>query len=181
VSAPVVTLGGPPGSGKSTAGRRVASSLGLEFLSAGELFRAEAKRRGISLAELGRRAELDPSIDRALDDEMATRARPSRLLDGRITGPICRRRGIPVLYVVVTAEEEVRWKRIVGRDGGRLEEVARETKAREESERTRYLHHYKIDLTTERADLTVDASHLTPEQVEREVLRFLAAQGVRRG
>lgn len=178
---PVLTVGGPPGSGKSTAGRRVSEALGLEFLSAGDLFRGEAKRRGLSLAELGTLAEQDPSIDRSLDEEMARLARPGRVLDGRVTGPICRRRGIPVIYVVVTADESVRWQRLVARDGGALETVARETKAREASERLRYLRYYEIDLDTERADLTIDSSHKSAEVVERELRAFATAHGVRPG
>jgi cytidylate kinase len=74
VTGRVVALGGPPGSGKSTAGRLAAQRLRYEFVSAGDLFRAEATQRGMSLAELSQLAERDDSIDRALD---ATIRRPS--------------------------------------------------------------------------------------------------------
>jgi cytidylate kinase len=180
VTEPVLTVGGPPGSGKSTAGRRVSESMGLEFLSAGDLFRGEAKKRGLTLAELGAVAERDPTIDRSLDDEMVRLARPGRVLDGRVTGPMCRRKGVPVLYVVVTAAEPVRWQRLVARDGGTPEDVARETRAREGSERRRYARYYGIDLETERADLTIDSTEKPAEQVERELVKFAAAHGVRK-
>ncbi|MCI4327468.1 MAG: cytidylate kinase family protein [Thermoplasmata archaeon] len=171
----VVTIGGPPGSGKSTAGRALAAELSLEFVSAGELFRAEARRRGISLAELGAIAERDPSIDRALDDEMVRRASPSRLLDGRLTGPLLRRRGIPNRYIVVTADERVRWERLVHRDGGSLDEVGRLTSAREASERARYRTYYDIDLETEVPDLRVDSTHVPAPDVVRTIAAFLRA------
>ena len=174
----VVTIGGPPGSGKSTAGRRVAAERHLEYLSAGELFRAEARRRGLSLGELGALAERDPSIDRALDDEMVRRAAPTRLLDGRVSGPILRRRGIPTCYVVVTASPEVRWRRLVGRDGGSLETVAAATRAREESERRRYTAYYDIELENVPADLLVDSSTAGPDEVVRTILDFLDSPGV---
>ncbi|MCI4328517.1 MAG: AAA family ATPase [Thermoplasmata archaeon] len=173
----VVTIGGPPGSGKSTAGRTVASELGLEFVSAGELFRSEARRRGISLLELSALAEQDPSIDRALDEEMVRRADPSRLLDGRITGPLLRRRGVPTQYVVVTAEDRVRWDRLAGRDGGTVEDVAVQTKAREASERDRYRRYYAIDLPKESPDLLVDSSELSPGEVARRIVEFVAPPG----
>jgi cytidylate kinase len=177
VSEPVVTIGGPPGSGKSTAGRTVASELGREFVSAGELFRLEARRRGITLLELSQRAETDPSIDRALDDEMVRRATPARLLDGRVTGPLLRRRGVPTRYVVVTASDRVRYDRLAGRDGGSVEEVARQTRAREASERDRYRRYYGIDLAVETPDLLVDSSELSPGEVARRIVAFVAPPG----
>ena len=169
----IVTIGGPPGSGKSTAGRRVAAERNLEYVSAGALFRAEAERRGISLAALGELAEGDGSIDRSLDEEMLRQARPGRLLDGRVTGPLLRRRGIPAAYLVVTAEEAVRFERLAGRDGGRTSAVAAETRAREASERRRYARYYDIHLETEPADLTVDSTRLSPEAVVVQILTFL--------
>ncbi|HYB77228.1 MAG TPA: AAA family ATPase, partial [Thermoplasmata archaeon] len=89
----VLTVGGPPGGGKSTAGRLVAKSLGLEFRSAGDLFRAEARRRDMDLATFGRYAAAHPEVDRELDRTMQALATPGRLLDGRVQGPLCRRAG----------------------------------------------------------------------------------------
>jgi cytidylate kinase len=175
VTDPLVTIGGPPGSGKSTAGRAVAERRHLEFVSAGQLFRAEARRRGLSLAELGTLAETDDTIDRNLDDEMLRLARPGLLLDGRVTGPLCRRRGISAYYVVVTADPDVRYRRLAGRDGGEFDDVARLTKAREESERRRYTKYYGIDPESERADLTVDSTNGTPDEVVGAILDFLAS------
>ncbi|MGB6501651.1 MAG: AAA family ATPase, partial [Thermoplasmata archaeon] len=74
----VVTLGGPPGSGKSTAGRLVAAELGLQLRSAGEMFRAEAVSQGMSLAVFGRYAEAHPEVDRELDRRMQALAAPGR-------------------------------------------------------------------------------------------------------
>jgi cytidylate kinase len=175
VSEPVVTIGGPPGSGKSTAGRQVAGLRGLEFVSAGELFREEARRRGLTLSGLSELAEREEAIDRTLDDEMVRRAHPGRLLDGRLTGPLLRRRGVPNRYIVVTAEERVRWVRLAGRDGGSVDDVGRDTRAREASERSRYLRYYGIDLDAETPDLTVDSTHATPAEVTGQILGFLAS------
>jgi cytidylate kinase len=174
VSDRVATIGGPPGSGKSTAGRAAAAALQREFLSAGDLFRAEAKRRGVSLLELSELAEADPSIDRGLDDEMVRRASPRKLLDGRITGPILKRRGVPCQYIVVTAEEKVRWERLAGRDGGTVAEVGRQTRQREASERERYLRYYGIDLAKEIPDLRVDSTALSADAVVRQIVAFLS-------
>jgi len=174
----VVALGGPPGSGKSTAGRLVASELGLEYRSAGEEFRREAQRRGLTLEELGRYAERHPEVDRELDRAMEALARPGVLLEGRVQGALCRRRGVPVLWVVVTASEEERARRIAGRDHQSLEEARTAIRRREASERSRYLGFYGIDLDQERPDLEVDSTDRSPAEVAQRIVAFLQASGV---
>ncbi|HXY12078.1 MAG TPA: AAA family ATPase [Thermoplasmata archaeon] len=169
----VVTVGGPPGGGKSTAGRLVAKSLGLEFRSAGDLFRAEARRRGMDLATFGRYAAAHPEVDRELDRTMQALATPGRLLDGRVQGPLCRRAGIPVYDVVVTAREDVRVRRVAERDGQSLDEARRQVREREASERDRYFRYYDIDLDRETPGLLVDSSDLLPNAVVEKILSFV--------
>jgi CMP/dCMP kinase len=173
VIAKVVTLGGPPGSGKSTAGRLVASALGLEFRSAGELFRAEAERRGMDLESFGTYAASHPEVDRELDRRMQSLARPGRLLEGRIQGPLCRRAGTPVYDVVVTAREEVRVARVAQRDGESLEVARSKVRERESGERERYRRFYGIDLASEPAGCTVDSSDRSPAEVAEAILTFV--------
>jgi CMP/dCMP kinase len=173
----VVTITGPPGSGKSTAGRAVAERLGLDFRSAGELFRARARARGMTLEAFSRLAESEEGIDRALDDEMLALAAPGRVLDGRVTGALCRRRGIACHYLVVTARPEVRYARLAERDRIQYAGAAATTSAREASERDRYLRYYGIDLDTETPDLTVDSSEMPAPQVVDRLTDFLRSHG----
>lgn len=169
----VVCIGGPPGSGKSTAGRKIAERFGLEYRSAGEIFRAEASQRGLDLEAFGRYAETHPEVDRALDRAMQALAAPGRILDGRIQGPLCRRHGIAAVSIVITARPEVRAQRVAGRDAEPLEHAIREIADREASEHRRYRALYEIDLDTEPADLTIDSSELSPNEVVKEIVRFL--------
>ncbi len=171
----VVTITGPPGSGKSTAGRGLADRLGLEFRSAGERSRHRARADGLSLAEFSRRAETDESIDRALDSEMLGLAAPGRLLEGRVAGALCRRRGLACHYLVVTARPEVRFARLAARDRLSYAEAASTTEAREASERDRYRRYYGIDLDAERPDLEVDSSELPAPQVVARLAEFVVA------
>lgn len=173
MNAPIVTLTGPPGSGKSTAGRAAAKRLGLEYLSAGGFFREEAAQRGMDLAQFSTYAEGHPEVDRHLDERMLEAARPDRLLEGRITGALLRRRGIPILYLVVTASEAIRLERLAGRDGVSLEEAGRLTRAREASERARYRELYDIELEREPADLVVDSSDLSADEVADRLVGFV--------
>lgn len=169
----VVALEGPPGSGKSTVGRIVAKRLGLEYRSVGEEFRAEARRRGLDLDAFGRYAEEHPEVDRELDRAMEAYARPGFLLDGRVQGELCRRRGVPVVTVEVTADEEERARRVAGRDHQSPAEALRALRRREESERLRFDRYYGIDLDLVEADLVVDSSSRSPEQVADEIVAFL--------
>ena len=169
----VVTIGGPPGSGKSTTARLVAESLGLELHAAGSVFRAEAARRGLSVEEFGHYARAHPEVDRELDRAMQVLARPGVLLEGRIQGALCRRAGTPVHSVVVTAQEEVRVRRVAQRDHQAIAEATARVREREASERDRYLRFYGVDLEREPADLTVDSSDRPPPDVAGAVVEFV--------
>lgn len=171
----VVTIAGPPGSGKSTAGRLVAEALGLEFRSAGELFRAEAARRDLSLEAFGEYARAHPEVDRELDRTMQSLAAPGRLLEGRIQGALCRRAGTPVHAIVVTAAEGERARRVAGRDRLSVEEALRRIRAREEVERARYRDFYGLDLDRGPSDLTIDSTHQSARAVAAEIVAYLGA------
>ncbi len=169
----VVAVGGPPGGGKSTAGRSVARALGLEYRSAGDLFRAEAARHLLDLEAFSHFAETHPEVDRGVDEAMARLARPGVLLDGRIQGPLLRRRGVPVVAIVITAREDVRIRRVASRDRQPLDEAGRRLRERAASERARYLAEYGIDLDREVGDLTIDSSDLSPAEVHDRLIAFL--------
>jgi len=173
----VVALGGPPGSGKSTAGRRVAADLDLTYRSAGEAFREQARQRGLSLEAFGQYAEEHPEVDRELDRAMEAFARPGVILDGRVQGPLCRRRGQPVLSLVVTASLDERARRVAHRDGESLERAREAIVRREQSERHRYLSTYGIDLDREPVDLEVDSTRLPAAEVAHVLVEFLRAHG----
>jgi CMP/dCMP kinase len=178
VSRPIVWLTGPPGSGKTTSGRMAATALDLEFQSAGEIFRAEAQRRGQELSEFSRFAERHPEVDKALDEGLIARARPGAILEGRVVGALLRRRGVPVYAILVTAREEIRARRVAGRDGTDPAAALAEMRTRSASERGRYLRHYHLDLQAEPVDAVVDSSDLPAGEVAGRLAELLKAGGV---
>src|SRR5258708_6782463 len=64
----IITLGGFPGSGKSSTAKAVALILGYQQFSSGDFWRDVAQKQGLTIAELSIKAENDPSIDKMIDD-----------------------------------------------------------------------------------------------------------------
>lgn len=65
-----VTIFGFAGTGTSSTGRMLAQELRCEFVSSGNIFRAEAAKRGLSLIEFTQLTSTDSSYDKVLDQRM---------------------------------------------------------------------------------------------------------------
>lgn len=168
----LITISGLPGSGKTTVARLVADRLGLEHVYAGDIFRRQAERHGMTLQEYTRRAETDHSIDRALDEQMRERARQGNaVLEGRLAAFMADEAGVPALKVFLDAAEDVRAHRIVGREGGDALARQRETQAREASDARRYREIYGYDYHDPRKyDLVILTDGRTPEDLAAEIV-----------
>ncbi len=165
----VITIGGPPGSGKSTAGRGLARLLNREYVSAGAIFREEARRRGIDLRALGEIAQKDERVDKTLDETMVGMASPHRILEGRIIGELLARRFIPVIRVYITASEYTRAQRIGRREGVPADLVLPAMRVREASEAARYRKYYGIELSDLHYEIGIDSTRQDARQVVRTI------------
>jgi len=141
----LITISGPPGSGKSTVAAAVAETFDLEHVSGGDVFRGLAEERGLSLAEFNELAETDDSIDRDLDRRLreTARDRDDVVLESRLSGWMAGEHAD--LRVWLDAPLEVRAARIADREGIAVAAARDETQARETSERSRYREYYGID------------------------------------
>ncbi|HEX2066097.1 MAG TPA: cytidylate kinase family protein [Candidatus Thermoplasmatota archaeon] len=176
--ASTITVGGLPGTGTSTLCRLLERELGLPYHYAGALFRAEAERRGMTLAEFGALSQRDPSIDEALDDRQIGLLRKGGIiLEGRLSGWLAARHRLPAFKVWVTCEDRERVRRIVQRDGGDEAAQRAATEGREASEADRYRRYYGADLNDlSRYDLVLDSTHAAPEELAAQVRQALARQ-----
>ena len=143
----LITISGPPGSGKSTVAAAVADRFGLAHVSGGDIFRSLAAERGLSLAAFNALAEEDDSIDRDLDRRLreTARDRDDVVLESRLSGWMAGE--YADLKVWLDAPLSIRAERIADREEESVDRALEETAAREESEQSRYKEYYDIDFT----------------------------------
>ena len=146
----LITVSGPPGSGKSTAADGLAAELGLGHVSGGDIFRELADEREMSLAEFGELAEADDRIDRNLDRRLREIAmhEDDLVLESRLAGWLAGDHADIRLWL--DAPLDVRARRIADREETTVEQARQMTEAREASERKRYEAYYGIDIEDRR-------------------------------
>jgi cytidylate kinase len=147
----LITVSGPPGSGKSTTAADLAEALNLEHVSGGDIFRALAAERDLSPVEFNELAEEDPQIDRDLDRRLydVAHERDDVVLESRLAGWLAGDAADFRLWL--DAPVDVRAARIADREEKSVETARTETLRRETSEAKRYREYYDIDI----ADLSI--------------------------
>lgn len=169
---PVVAISGPSGSGKTTYAKMLARDLGLDYYSAGIVFRELARRKGLSLVELNKLASQDPSIDISIDKGVYERAlRGGVVVEGHLVAWIVR--DVADVAIYVTADIGERLRRIAERESRDIREVLRETLLREELQWRRFRSYYGIDISSLHGfDLVIDTTHLTIEEAYHVILQY---------
>ncbi len=154
----IITISGPPGSGKTTVAKGISESLGYTHVSAGDAFRQLARERCMDLGRFSVLAESDPEIDRTIDRTQAEIADRYKnvVVEGRLSGWIVN----GDLTIWLKAPLEVRAQRIANREEKSYEQALDETRLRENSEAKRYLEMYNIDVfDLDIYDLILDTQH----------------------
>lgn len=139
----IITISGCIGSGKTTVARDLSKRFGLKHISAGGVFRAMAKERGLTLEEFTKLAEDDPRIDREVDARQREMAKDDdSVIDGRLSGWLVD----ADIKIWLKAPLDVRAKRVARRESKEYGRALEETRNREESEIKRYKEMYNIDM-----------------------------------
>jgi len=167
----IVTVSGPHGTGKSTYAKALAEALGLRYVCAGELFRALAKERNVSLEAFSSFAAKDPAIDKLIDERTKTEAKKGgTVIDAQLGAWMLK--DVADVKVLMVAPDEVRFKRIAERDCTSLESAKKETIAREEIQKQRYKKYYGIDVDDLSIyDIKIDTSPYSVEQTKSLVIK----------
>ncbi len=168
----IITISGPPGSGKSTLSKILSAKLGMELISMGDVFRKCAQDRCMCLAEFGMLAKCNGDIDREIDDmqKRIAKERDNIVLEGRLSGFLVD----ADLKVWLKAPLEIRAKRIANRENTPVPVAAAETSEREECERERYINYYNIDIKDLSVyDLVIDSSKWKPEEINEIVMKAI--------
>ncbi|KAB1198511.1 MULTISPECIES: (d)CMP kinase [Haloferax] len=168
----LLTVSGPPGSGKSTTAAALAAAFDLEHISGGDIFRQLAAERDMSAVEFNKLAEEDDQIDRDLDRRLRSIAveRDDVLLESRLAGWLAGDEAD--LRFWLDAPVDVRAERIADREDKAVDVAREETVTREASEAKRYMEYYNIDFS----DLSIyDISLNTARWGESEVTEIITS------
>jgi cytidylate kinase len=158
----VIAVSGLHGSGRSTHAKRLAEEFGLRYVSSGTIFRQMAEERGLTLEEMSK----------LIDERAREESRKGGVVvDATLSGWMCED---PDLRIFLTTPLEARIRRIAEREGIGLEEARRETVARAESERERFMDYYGVDISDLSAyDLVLNTDLFDPDGTARILKRFV--------
>lgn len=175
---PLITISGPPASGKTTLSKRLLEYVDFEVIRGGDIFMEIGEEKGLSLSELTKLSEEDDEIDKEVDrrlkqliqNHISGEREPEGdglIVESRLAG--WHANGEATLAIYMNAPLKVRVSRIDKRD-----ETVQELKEREKSEAKRYMEYYGIDVNDLSIyDLVIDTSELTKEEMVEEVLTNL--------
>ena len=162
----VLVIGGFHGTGKSTCAKMLANELKLRYISAGEIFRAMAREKGMDVEQFSRYAEKHHEVDREVDSRVIDASKEGNaVIEGQISAGLVEK---PDITVFLTAPEDIRIERLSHRDGKSTEKSSRETKTREASEKRRYMKAYGIDVYDYSAyNLIIDTSKWSADSITK--------------
>jgi CMP/dCMP kinase len=173
----IITLGGMPGSGKSSTAKNLAAELGYRHFSSGDFLRQVAEKHGWSIDELIRAAEKDPQFDHEVDELIRQASMEENLvIDSRLAF-----HWIPESYKVflnldphVAAERtfaQIKTEGRVGQQAESVQAIFTNLLSRIEIDKNRYFHYYGLDYLDEsHYNLVVDTADHPLEEVAKIVL-----------
>ena len=180
----IITISGDPGSGKSTIAKAVAKELNYKHYSVGDRQREVAAKRGISILELNKQEEKDPSIDRDMENwqEQLGKKEDNFVIDSRIGFSFIPKS----IKIFLKTQSKVAADRVFRDLQNNIrqtekektyDEVLKAIVERQQSERKRYIKYYGVDnLDMKNYDFVLDASKLSIAEETKQVLDFIKSR-----
>ena len=168
----IITLGGLAGTGTTTTAELLSEKLGIDFISAGVVFRQMAEEKGMSVLEFGEFAEGNDDIDKEIDRRQAELAKSADnlIVEGRLSAYFVE----ADLKLWLVTPFDIRSKRIADRESKSVDQAKEEIISRENSEALRYMDIHNIDISNmDIYDLIINTDTFDPEKVSEIILTTL--------
>lgn len=148
-------------------------------LNGGDVFRTEAKRQGLSLAEFGQLCTEDLEVDRKLDallQEQMSDEGSKEIVESRLAGWWAYKLDLDCVRLWLEVDSEERARRVVAREQCTLEEALEANEKRTAVDATRFMELYGL-LPEQREPYTIvlDGTNLSREQILAAVIEILEA------
>lgn len=173
-----ITIFGMAGTGKSTTAKMLGESLGYEYLSTGNMFRAYADSLGMTLLELEEASRHTDIHDKKID--MNTKnygmTHDNFIFESRLAWYF-----IPDSYkIAIICDFDTRVGRIAQREKKSFDQALSETKERETLIKKRYKEYYHIDdlESTKHFDIIVDSTYNNPDAILHLILNDLKEKNI---
>ena len=174
---PKITISGHPGSGTSTLVKGICHSKGWSSLNGGDIFRQEAKNRGLSLAEFEKICAEDETVDKSLDEILKNHILDSdghQVLESRLCGWWAYNLEVDCVRLWLHASEEARAERVVMREGLPLDVAIANNKQRTAVDKARFEEMYGLNPEDETPYTHIlDVSDLNVQEVLAKALEIL--------
>lgn len=175
-----ITVSGHPGSGTSTLVKGLMAHFDWRSLNGGDVFREEARRRGMTLSAFGELCKNELEVDRSLDSQLQAcmlESGAAEIVESRLAGWWAYKLGLPCIRLWLEVNDEERARRVASREGMSYDEAleANTQRAAVDGERFALLY----DLLPEQPEPythVLEASTLNATEILERVVAVLEAQ-----
>lgn len=179
----IIAISGNPGSGKSTAAKKLAKKLGWPRFYMGKIRRLKAKASGLTLAEYNKLGEKNPVTDIEIDNYLKKIARQHKncIIESRTAW-----RFLPKsIKIFIDVDEKIGAKRVFmelkkhnkrneDKKLNNLKAVLISHRQRKQSDDKRYQKYYNFKIFDKNNyDLILDTTNLNKKQVFDEIYSYL--------
>ena len=132
----IITIGGLAGTGTTTAAQLLSEKMGIDYISAGYVFREMAREHNMSVLEFSAFAEGNDDIDKEIDKRQAELAKSADnlIVEGRLSAYFVE----ADLKLWLVTPFDIRSSRIAERESKSVDVASEEIISREKSEALRY-------------------------------------------